>query len=100
VKNRLACLIAAPVLLAGCASTIDVTEPVRVRPEGQCDATGTQGWIGRVATSEMGAELLAATGARQLRWMPPRTASTMDFRPDRLTVSYDDTMTIDRIGCG
>jgi hypothetical protein len=43
---------------------------------------------------------LTLTGAKVLRWVPPRTAVTMDFRADRLTVSYDDNMTIDRISCG
>ncbi|HMO68727.1 MAG TPA: I78 family peptidase inhibitor, partial [Novosphingobium sp.] len=41
-----------------------------------------------------------ATGARTLRWMPPRTAVTMDYRADRLTVSYDDNRIIERISCG
>ena len=29
----------------------------------------------------------------------PRTAVTMDFRPDRLTVSYDDAMVITQVSC-
>ena len=43
--------------------------------------------------------MLKATGARHLRWVPPRTAVTMDFRADRLTVSYDDNMVIERVSC-
>lgn len=65
-----------------------------------CNADNVQDRIGQVATLELGAELLAATGARTLRWGPPRSAMTMDYRPDRLTVSYDDNMVIDRISCG
>jgi hypothetical protein len=34
-----------------------------------------------------------------LRWVPPRTAVTMDYRPDRLTVSYDDAMVITKVSC-
>lgn len=52
------------------------------------------------ATGELGREMLAATGARVLRWAPPRTAVTMDFRGDRLTVSYDDDYVITRVSCG
>jgi hypothetical protein len=48
----------------------------------------------------MGAELLRATGARQLRWLAPGMAATMDFRPDRLSVSYDEKMVITLITCG
>lgn len=69
-------------------------------PSGECDASGVQGSIGQAATSALGAQLLEATGATQLRWVPPRTAVTMDFRADRLTVSYDDDMLIERISCG
>ena len=68
--------------------------------EGECNADGVQGMIGQKATAESGAELLAKTGARTLRWVPPRTAVTMDFRSDRLTVSYDDDMVIERVSCG
>ncbi len=93
--------LAAPVLLAGCVTTTnEAAEPVRVGADGACDATDAQAMLGMTATAEIGAQLLESTGARILRWAPPRPAMTMDFRPDRLTVSYDDNMTIDRISCG
>ena len=37
---------------------------------------------------------------RTLRWGGPGMAMTMDFRPDRLTVSYDEAMTITSARCG
>ena len=87
--------------LSGCATVGPApAEPVRIGADGACDAAGVQDRIGQTATAPLGAELLAATGARQLRWGPPRSAMTMDFRPDRLTVSYDDDMKIERISCG
>lgn len=86
-------------LAAACAATAD--EGPRVRePSGECDASGVQDHIGHRASAEAGATLLRLTGAQVLRWVPPRTAVTMDFRPDRLTVSYDDSYMIDRITCG
>jgi hypothetical protein len=51
------------------------------------------------ATGTLGAEMLAATGATILRWVPPRTAVTMDFNPSRLTVSYDDGYVITTVSC-
>ncbi|WP_170234972.1 I78 family peptidase inhibitor [Croceicoccus sediminis] len=94
-------LLAAPVLLAGCATTTtEMSEPVRIGADGACDASDAQAMLGMTASAEVGAQLLEATGARTLRWAPPRSAMTMDFRPDRLTVSYDDDMKIDRISCG
>ncbi|WP_328598051.1 I78 family peptidase inhibitor [Croceibacterium salegens] len=56
-------------------------------------------FIGKKATPELGEEMLAATGAKTLRWVPPRSAVTMDFRPDRLTVSYDDDYVITQASC-
>ncbi|MET0362688.1 MAG: I78 family peptidase inhibitor [Sphingobium sp.] len=65
-----------------------------------CDAAPTQARIGTIVSQEAGVELLRLTGARQLRWLGPGMAATMDFRPDRLTVTYDDNRTIVRIACG
>lgn len=69
-------------------------------PQGECDASGVQDLIGQLATQQLGQDLLARTGARILRWVPPETAVTMDYRLDRLTVSYDAGMMIERISCG
>ncbi|MCL6250431.1 I78 family peptidase inhibitor [Altererythrobacter sp. KTW20L] len=91
----------AAMLLAGCATAADGNGELPVRgPDGECDASGVQDHIGHRASAEAGQTLLRLTGARTLRWVPPRTAVTMDFRPDRLTVSYDDNMMIERISCG
>lgn len=65
-----------------------------------CDASGLQDHVGHTVSASSGATLLELSGARVLRWVPPRTAVTMDFRQDRLTVSYDDEMRITRISCG
>lgn len=96
---RLAALAPAAALLLGACATTAEEPPVRA-PAGECDASGVQEHLGHRASAESGAVLLRLTGARTLRWVPPRTAVTMDFRPDRLTVSYDDDMVIERISCG
>lgn len=89
--------------LAACATT-SADEPAAPAPEpgeaAMCDAAPAQSFVGRKATGEIGAQIVEATGARQLRWGPPRTAFTMDFRPDRVNVIYDDDMTITKITCG
>jgi len=94
--------ITLPIAAAACAATPapeDVEPPVAA-PAGQCDASGVQDHVGAGATADLGAMLMEATGANILRWMPPRTAMTMDYRIERLTVSYDDDMVIRRISCG
>ena len=93
-------LTGAALALAGCASTGATGGSAPDPREGTCDAAAAQSLIGQQASAEAGQRLLALTGARQLRWAPPGAALTMDFRPDRLTVSYDGSMRIDRITCG
>jgi hypothetical protein len=97
---RIAALIFALPLLAACATPASQSEPPARIPEGSCDAGGVQDHLGHRASAESGATLLRLTGASTLRWVPPRTAVTMDYRPDRLTVSYNDEYLIDRITCG
>lgn len=96
---RYAPLLLAFVPLAACA-TVPAEEPERRMPAGECEVDAANRYVGQRATAELGAELLRVTGARVLRWVPPRTAITMDFSPNRLTVSYDDNYIIERISCG
>jgi len=99
---KLMLAITLSVAAAACATTPAPQngEPPIAPPPAQCDASNVQDQIGKVATAQLGAMLLDATGATVLRWMPPRTAMTMDYRIERLTVSYDDNMLIERISCG
>ncbi len=91
-------LVAAIALLAGC--TTATMKPASPAPSAACDAAPAQVQIGAKASQELGAELLRLTGARTLRWLAPGMAATMDFRPDRLTVSYDENQAVVRIACG
>lgn len=90
-------------VLAACATSATKEGPYRepaAASDHACDASGLQGHIGHKASQESGTILLELSGARVLRWLPPRTAVTMEYRADRLTISYDDDMAITRIGCG
>lgn len=93
--------LAALASLAACAATPppQASDPPVREPAGKCDREVARTFVGQKATAALGAEMLAATGARTLRWVPPRTAVTMDFRPDRLTVTYDDDMVITQASC-
>ncbi len=83
--------IAAISLIAGGCSTTHIAE---------CDAGDVQQFVGQRASSEIGDDILDESGAKTLRWAPPRSAMTMDFRPDRVTVVYDDNYAIEMITCG
>ena len=92
-------LVAAFGALAACATVpADGDPPVR-DPEGSCRAEPGQRFIGTRATAEVGGQMLAATGATILRWVPPRTAVTMEYAFGRVTVSYDDNYAITAVSC-
>ena len=87
--------------LVACAGTNDAgpdTPPATA--EGPCRNDGLDSFVGQKASAESGAALLKASGAKTLRWGGPGMAMTMDFRADRLTVSYDEAMTITSARCG
>lgn len=86
--------------LTGCvAAAAPPDEPPAPDITGTCHREPGQRFVGLKATEELGREMLAATGATILRWVPPRTAVTMDFSPNRLTVSYDDNGIITMVSC-
>ncbi len=78
--------------LAGCATT--------PQQNNFCNADPAQGFVGQKADASAGLAIRQATGADEVRWGPPRSPMTMDFRQGRVTVSYDDDMTITRVACG
>ncbi|MFC3442836.1 I78 family peptidase inhibitor [Sphingobium rhizovicinum] len=88
--------------LAGCAGAGEQgpDTPPAASAEGPCRNDGLDGFVGQKASADTGAALLKASGAKTLRWGGPGMAMTMDFRPDRLTVSYDDAMVITSARCG
>lgn len=93
--------IAAILPLAACSgSEAPVESTPAAPPEMTCKADAVQSHVGHKATPEAGATLLKLSGARTLRWGPPRSAMTMDYRQDRLNVMYDDSYTITQISCG
>lgn len=92
--------IAALLGVSACTQGTPPPENLPAMPEGSCNADAVQSHVGHKASAASGAELLRLSGARTLRWVPPRSAVTMDYRADRLTVAYDDDYTIVRISCG
>ena len=77
----------------GCATTSE-------GGSGACSAESLDNLVGREATSELGADALRQSGARQLRWIRPGDAVTMDYRPDRLNVRLDASGRVEAFNCG
>lgn len=91
--------VAGALALAACATTGDGASGDTVEIKGSCKVDAAKPFIGQKATAELGAAMLKATRAKQLRWAPPNSALTMDFNADRLTVFYNQSMVIERADC-
>lgn len=68
-------------------------------PADSCKADPGQGYIGRTASGATGAELLALTNSREIRWVAPDMIVTADYKFGRLTVGYDRAMVITTVSC-
>ena len=88
---------------AGCASAPPAGAEASPGPESaapECDAARAQHLIGRQQSEQVAGEALRLTGARALRWLPPGTMVTMDYRADRLNIDLDAAGKITSLRCG
>ncbi|MGV7122638.1 I78 family peptidase inhibitor [Sphingopyxis sp. 550A] len=98
---RLIAIAAAALPLAACAASEAPAESTPPPPaEMTCNADAGASFVGQTATPDLGGAIVKATGARTLRWGPPRSAMTMDYRQDRVNVMYDDAYKITQVTCG
>jgi hypothetical protein len=100
--RKIACL--APALaIAACAAAPaakDTPGPPATAPTGECNAAGTERFVGQARSAETGNAILAATGASQIRWVTPGMMVTMEFSAMRVTVHVGEDGRITRIVCG
>ena len=104
ITARIALTLAPAAALAACAMTPPATEaPIEDRVVGAdatCSPEPGKAFVGRKVTAELGAEIHRATGASIFQWVPPDSAVTMDYRKDRVRVSYDREMMVTAVRCG
>lgn len=92
-------ITAALLAMSGCATVpVDADPPVRQVAD-TCKADPGKQFIGQRASAETGAAILTATGSTRIRWVPPRTAVTMEYALGRVTVGYDDGYIITAVSC-
>ena len=84
--------------LAACATA--PAPPAVAGPGATCRNEGLAAFVGKPATKDLGAQMLATSGARALRWVEKGMMVTMDFRDDRLTVHLDAANRVERAICG
>jgi len=87
----------APLLLTACAAP---PPGMNELADGLCRPGSADRFVGQAATAELGSEMLAASGARQLRWVPHGGIITMEFSPNRLTVRLDQANRVESATCG
>ena len=76
--------------------TVDGLPPVPAN----CRSETLGQFVGQPASQELGEQMLRASGARILRWVPKGGAVTMDFNPLRLTVQLDGANRVESASCG
>lgn len=86
-------------LLAACA-TVGPEAPVARTGAGVCSNDALPPFVGQPATAELGARMIAVSGARTLQWVAAGSMVTMDFRADRVRVYLDEQNRVQRVSCG
>jgi len=69
-------------------------------PPGTCDGAKLAQFVGQPASEELGARILAASGAGAIRWVPKDGVVTMEFNAQRVTVQLDGSNRVERANCG
>ncbi len=83
-------------LFAACA-----TPPIAGQPPGQvCLDAPLKQFVGRLATRELGHEIMLASKATTIRWVPLGGVITMDFSPVRATIQLDGANRVLAAKCG
>ncbi|QNN65957.1 peptidase inhibitor I78 [Sphingomonas rhizophila] len=87
--------------LAACAAVTPTSDPA-IPPalDGSCSNDALGAFVGQKATQDLGTQMLAASGARTLRWVPHGAMVTMEYRADRLTVRLDPANKVLSASCG
>jgi len=85
--------------LTACTTMAPNDAPATAEPADTCQAEPGQRFVGQQASPEVAHQIMAATRSTRFRWVPPRTAVTMEYAFGRVTVSYDDDLRITTIAC-
>ena len=98
----LAPLFVTTVTLAACAAVGTAPGDPAIPPamEGPCSNSALSSFVGQKASQDLGTQMLAASGARVLRWVPHGAMVTMEYRADRLTVRLSRANLVDSASCG
>ena len=91
-----------PLAFAGCAAQErQVVGIDQVPPGSVCTPSAAlNSFVGQAASTDLGARMMSAARARNLRWVPYGGAVTMDYSATRLTVQLDQQSRVASSSCG
>lgn len=95
-------VVVSAVVTIGCATAAPPPD-LQVRgsvPGRLCSGERLGAFAGRGATPELGSEILAASGAARLRWVPHGAIITMQYQESRVTVRLDPDNRVASARCG
>lgn len=98
--RRLVSTLALLPIAACTVATSDQTASASGEPAGTCRNDNLAQFIGQAANQDLGARMLAASGAKTIRWVPKGGVITMEFNPSRLTVQLDGSNRVESANCG
>ena len=84
-------------------ASAEASQPLPIHgetPGHTCSTARTGRYIDRLGSRATGAAIKRASNAAVLRWSPPHTMLTMDYRADRVTVWVNSRHRITKIACG
>lgn len=86
--------------LAACTVAQSNATAQNAPPPATCRNESLAQFTGQPASQELGHQIMLASRARVVRWVPKGAAVTMDFREDRVTVYLDGSNRVERASCG
>jgi len=94
-------MVASLALLPLAACQIAQSDATAASPlPGTCRPAALDQFTGQPASQQLGARILAASGARLIRWVPKGGVVTMEYSAERVTVLLDGDNRVERASCG
>ena len=92
----------AAAFLSGCSSPSESTpDPVATETaSGRCEAKAAEFAIGKQASPQLLEQARARAGAQNARILKPNDMVTLEYRSDRLNLSTDANLVVNRVTCG
>lgn len=89
-------------LLAACATIDPPASDAEQRGAAgsACRSSNYNQFAGRPASADLGGEIMRASGAGTLQWIPHGTMVTMEYRADRVRVWLNEQNRVARVNCG